>query len=419
MENGQHQRLYYLDAVRSIALLLGVIFHASLSFMPIFIGWAVMDISTSYAVAVFVFVSHTFRMPLFFLIAGYFTCMSLQRSHIATFVKSRAIKLALPLIVGWFVLRPLIVSGWVAGGQSMQGEVDIAFAFLQGLDTFNALPSGFLVGTHLWFLYYLLLITASFLAIRFTLNKVNINSARLGAKLVSWCWPEFNKDDTQTHRLILVPVTRGLVFILPTALSVWFMQGWGIDTPDKSLYVHWPVFLLYFGWFSLGYVLYSNLQAFTTFTKVTVAKVCIGTVALITAVALTPYEMQKGHPYFIQLKMVFCICYALVMWALVPLAIAMCKKLFSKKRAWVRYVADASYWTYLIHLPIVVGLQVAVAELPLHWAVKWFSICAVTVCFALVTYALLVRKTLIGRVLTGNIFQKSSPSMSQKLPVQN
>ena len=37
----------------------------------------------------------------------------------------------------------------------------------------------------------------------------------------------------------------------------------------------------------------------------------------------------------------------------------------------VRYVADASYWIYLVHLPVVAALQVAVGHLPLHWSVKF------------------------------------------------
>ena len=75
-------RLDYLDAVRSFALILGVIFHASLSFMPIFIGWAVMDISTSNMVSTFLLINHSFRMELFFLIAGFFSHMKFHQQNL-------------------------------------------------------------------------------------------------------------------------------------------------------------------------------------------------------------------------------------------------------------------------------------------------------------------------------------------------
>ena len=31
--------------------------------------------------------------------------------------------------------------------------------------------------------------------------------------------------------------------------------------------------------------------------------------------------------------------------------------LASRERAWVRYVSDASYWIYLVHLPLVIWAQ--------------------------------------------------------------
>ena len=39
--------------------------------------------------------------------------------------------------------------------------------------------------------------------------------------------------------------------------------------------------------------------------------------------------------------------------------------------ATIRYVADASYWIYLVHLPIVAALQVLVGKLPWHWSIKF------------------------------------------------
>lgn len=166
----RNPRLDYLDAVRSFALLLGVAFHAALSFMPIFIGWAVMDISTSNGVPNLVLLSHSFRMPLFFLIAGYFSQISLQKKGIKAFVQSRLMRVALPLLLAWFVLRPLLVSGWVMGSESMRGDVDIINGLSAGFASLGALPHGLLVGTHLWFLYYLLLISMSVLVLRFLIE---------------------------------------------------------------------------------------------------------------------------------------------------------------------------------------------------------------------------------------------------------
>ena len=72
--NLPENRLHALDAVRGFALLLGVAFHAALSFMP---GWppgiwAMVDNSPSPFLSDAAFVTHVFRMSLFFFIAGFF-----------------------------------------------------------------------------------------------------------------------------------------------------------------------------------------------------------------------------------------------------------------------------------------------------------------------------------------------------------
>ena len=66
-------RLDYLDATRAFALVLGVVFHASLSFLPFYIGWAVQDVSTNIVTGGFATISHSFRLEVFFLLAGFFT----------------------------------------------------------------------------------------------------------------------------------------------------------------------------------------------------------------------------------------------------------------------------------------------------------------------------------------------------------
>lgn len=66
-----------------------------------------------------------------------------------------------------------------------------------------------------------------------------------------------------------------------------------------------------------------------------------------------------------------------------------------------RYIADASYWLYLIHMPIVMALQLAVSQLDWPWPVKFSTILVVALALMLASYQLLVRFTIIGVVLNG------------------
>jgi peptidoglycan/LPS O-acetylase OafA/YrhL len=66
-----------------------------------------------------------------------------------------------------------------------------------------------------------------------------------------------------------------------------------------------------------------------------------------------------------------------------------------------RYLADASYWLYLVHIPIVMALQVAVSPLDWPWPIKFATILVVALSVMLASYHLLVRYTFIGFVLNG------------------
>jgi glucans biosynthesis protein C len=112
-------------------------------------------------------------------------------------------------------------------------------------------------------------------------------------------------------------------------------------------------------------------------------------------------ERDPGHPRYIAAHVAYALSYAVMMWSLVFLTIGVFQKLCSRPNAFVCYVADSSYWMYLIHLPVVVWLQVAVAELPLHWSLKLAGISAITIAISLLTYDLFVRSTFIGWVLNG------------------
>lgn len=383
------ERLDYLDAARAFALILGIIFHASISFMPIFIGWAVMDVSTSSVIPIFMLISHSFRLALFFLIAGFFSHMTLQRNGGVSFLQSRMRRIAIPFIVGWFLLHPLLISGWIMGAESMRDDVNISTAIQAGFATLFELPKDFLVGTHLWFLYYLLFISLSLVVIHYL---VNMNKS-LQRKFIQIA-------DTVTHCLCGSPFAL-LAVAVPTAGCLWFMDHWGMDTPDKTLIPQVSVSLIYGGFFSFGWLLHRHADFMEQFARLSWSKFALCISAIIAANLLARFELQFAHAYYSWIKMGFMFSYALMMWSLVSLSIGLFKRYCDRPRKAVRYLADSSYWLYLIHLPIVIWLQIAFAELPLHWSIKLISICAITICVSLMLYDTLVRSTILGSVLNG------------------
>lgn len=387
--NADNARLDYLDATRAFALLLGILFHACVSFIPVYVGWAVQDVSTSPLVAGFMTVSHSFRMETFFLLAGFFSHLTFHRKGAGNFVRSRLLRIGVPFVVGWFLLRPLVVSGWIMGSASLRGDVDVWAGLMGGLQSFSTLPAGLFTGSHLWFLYYLALITGLALVAR----ALVIASG-------SWHVALLRRIDAVVAWLAGSSVSP-VILAVPTAVALWFMQFWSMDTPDKSLVPHFPVLAVYGGFFLLGWMLSRQRELLSRFARLTAPRWVLAGLGITAVLLLGGIESDPGHPHHFAAHVGFAVGYALTMWSLVFLTIGVFQKLCRRPNAFVRYVADSSYWMYLVHLPIVVWLQVAVAELPLHWSIKLASISLLTVGVSLLTYDLFVRSTFIGWILNG------------------
>ncbi len=101
-----------LDAVRAFAMLLGIALHAALSFSTI--PWIVQDSRQNEWFKLFFEAVHGFRMPLFFLVSGFFSAMLWRRRGLRSLLKQRAMRILLPLVLGALTVIPATngVSFW-------------------------------------------------------------------------------------------------------------------------------------------------------------------------------------------------------------------------------------------------------------------------------------------------------------------
>lgn len=124
MPNGDAIRRHDLDALRAGAMLLGLVLHAALSFLDI--PWAVQDSQRAPWMGLVTASIHGFRMPLFFMISGYFTAMLWQKRGTRGLIKHRAKRIALPLAIGTATLVPLtwgiIIWSAIIGGADRDGD---------------------------------------------------------------------------------------------------------------------------------------------------------------------------------------------------------------------------------------------------------------------------------------------------------
>ena len=105
-------RRHDLDALRGFAMLLGVGLHASLAFFPSF--WPAQDSTSDLngPFDEFLWAVHGFRMPVFFLLSGFFTAMLWRRRGLGHLMWHRVRRIALPLALGMVTIVPL--TDWVS-----------------------------------------------------------------------------------------------------------------------------------------------------------------------------------------------------------------------------------------------------------------------------------------------------------------
>ena len=133
-------RLYSLDFLRAFALLMGVLLHVLMLFLEPFDG----SEPRLGASIIFIWI-HTWRMPLFMLLAGFFTALSLSKRDVGNYALNRLIRLGVPILLLWAVIPAIDeTTSDIFKLPELISWVLYDLPFTLRLD-------------HLWFLYYLLI----------------------------------------------------------------------------------------------------------------------------------------------------------------------------------------------------------------------------------------------------------------------
>ena len=148
-------------------MLLGIVLHAAIPFVPYY---GADDTGGKLLFGLFEYI-HLWRMPLFFLISGYFTSMLWRRRGLRALVRHRLRRIAAPLAVFYVPVIVLLFAGIVAGyviadvkaedtfGQADAYEAPQSDADQRGDEAAEDDRFGF---WHLWFLWHLLWLVVAF-----------------------------------------------------------------------------------------------------------------------------------------------------------------------------------------------------------------------------------------------------------------
>jgi len=380
------ERFHALDAVRGGALMLGVVFHATLPFLLGPQLWIVRDAASAELTVAF-YVLHIFRMTVFFVLAGFFARLLLQRLGLSGFVMNRLKRIAMPLAMFWPIAFTAIVAVliWVSvranGGEMPQGEPP---------------PSPFTVEafplTHLWFLYVLLFFYAGALALRGLVTLIDRNGA-LRSRLLD-----------PVVKFIAGPAAA-MFLAAPLFAAFYFAPNWmawfGIPTPDHGLIPNTAALVCYGVAFGFGWLVNRQTEILQDWAKHWFSNLSLGifcTIVCLYMLGLTPVVTPAERGWE---TMLYAALYALAVWGWTLGLIGAAVKFLTSENAATRYVADASYWIYIVHIPVLLVLQALVQPLDLPWFAKYPMTLGVSFAIMFVSYDLFVRYSWIGAILNG------------------
>ena len=373
-------RLHALDHLRAVAMFLGVLLHAAIPYMTVWSPWHVRDENPHEAFDVMVSVIHGFRMQLFFLLAGFFARLVYLRLGPRGFLRHRLKRIGVPFVVGLLTLIPLFFVIW-----SWALFLDPDPRVIEKLES-PGTPLDYPTA-HLWFLEFLLAYCV--LAVR---------------------WGRWEEQLDRRGKLVRMDRAHAWLFArswkpLPLALaSAPFFIGSPIygEVEDAGLRLL-PRFaaLGYYGvFFAFGWWLQRNRNSLAEFQRFRWAYLVFAVPAWI-GFAMSEVLIESGTDDRFWVGSLGLICLNLYTWLMIFSVTGLFMRFFSAPGLWTGYLADASYWSYLVHLPIVCFFQVVVRNWPASAAVKFIAVNVMTVLLLLASYHWMVRHTLIGRVLNG------------------
>ena len=369
-------RLHSMDALRAIAMFLGVLLHAMMSYQhEPRIEWPQdLDYNSIIFDIIYNWI-HAFRMPLFFLVAGFFARFLYYRIGYKKFIKHRYNRIIIPFIFSLIIIIPFSVFPFQYYLVHQKGLSFIDTIQLALTQTFRW--NGLL---HLWFLYYLIIMySLMILIIRFA-KKLNLT--------------RYQKFQFTYRPISLLAASTflGLIFYFFYDIKV---EPWG------GVSIKLGQVLFYGLFFFLGYTMQRNVNTLQSGSRFMWIYLTIGLLLQI-PLYLLKVEYYTNEEAYLIIKLSHNMLHAFQVFLLTFGMLALFTKLFHKENKAIRYFSDASYWIYLIHFPIVISVQIWLMKSMVPGYLRFYIVLLITTVFSFFTYHYLVRFTIIGNYLHGS-----------------
>jgi glucan biosynthesis protein C len=377
-------RYHGLDGLRASMMLLGIYLHAAVAY-SFAGGWPYKDerslVSTFH---VSLGLIHAFRMPVFMFMAGFFGALLYVKRGWGEFARNRAKRVLLPFVGGWLVLFPMVSALSLYGRYRREPDTwQHVWGFVASGQLWRMLHP-----MHLWFLEYLVLFYA------------------IASVLGALVWPDFGKAANKLYRWAVSSPLRPIWFAVPTYFALIMMHGGGLDDPSGFM-PELRIVLAYLVFFGAGWMLYLNADLVDTCRRHVWTQLTLVTVAVPFALWYEKgWQGQHNVTYFVRAGY-----HSVIVWCLAFALVGIFLRYANRANATMRYLSDASYFLYLVHMPTFIVFQLLLAYVAWAPEVKVAALLGVSVPVMLVMYNYWVRPGWLGKVLNGRRYDAADWSV--------
>ncbi|MCX6869994.1 MAG: acyltransferase family protein [Verrucomicrobia bacterium] len=404
-------RYYGLDLIRSGALLLGLVIHVSIFFMDDQGLWMMGEHLTDPFNRLIVTFIHLFRMQLFFLLAGFFAQMVIEKNGILKFIEDRKKRILIPFLFAIVFLVPihhLIISA--AGQPSLVRKILMEKPILECVNSV-LLYGGFSKNSvldfigfwHYWFIYYLIIMYLAHVIMRLVLpTRIKVSFCnflgRITEKPMSAIWLGF------------------LCFPINFSLSE-------IDLPPNHFNFEINNLASYMTFYFVGIGLYVKRENIEHLKKNCFIYLGIGLLTVPFCMQLTPLAGDL-YPSVVHdllsykvvgfrwvkeaaleggiFKSSVVLLRSCVAWLFSLGFIGLAERYFKKENLIIKYISDASYWMFYSHLLLTFTLSYMLAKVNvLNSLTKSGLILTVSFYIMWWSYNVFVRYTVLGDYFMG------------------
>jgi glucan biosynthesis protein C len=381
-------RYHAFDALRGMAMFLVIGLHAALGYIQQAIPgvlWCVRDAPTLAAFDWFCWWSMGVSNPLYFTIAGFFAVVLFDSRGFRGFLANRARRVAIPFLVGVVTVLPACLAawayGWVLAGRCTWREV------LKQRFRDPEIQAERFGSAHLWFLEYLIVMLVCYGLVRLWIERRGAGRVTFGLLL----------------ERVLGSSWRPLLLAIPTTAVLWISrEKVGIDAAlDRhNSFLIDPVKLLHHGsFFLIGVGIYRLRHDLERLARPAFWYLALSIPVFLGRAWLLGLDFAS--PLHGTAALVSAFLGALFSWLIVFGAIGAAFRLFRGSSPVLRYLADSSYWIYLVHMPILGLIQDGLYRVPGHALWKFPVVLISTLGIGLGSYQWLVRHTAVGTWLHG------------------